>query len=662
MRPSYPKLFEPVNIGKIEIKNRIAMAPMGVVGLINPDGSLTQRVVDYYVERAKGGTGLIITAVFKVECDIDTMGGLAHTLTPAARIPLREMCEQIHALGTKIFIQLTAGWGRVARVMGPNAKPVSASVLPDYWNPNIICRALETEEVEKIVAAFGFAAEMSANAGVDGVELHGHEGYLFDQFTTAFWNNRTDKYGGDLRQRLTFPVEVLNTIKNRVGKDFPVQYRFGLKHYIKGLNSGALKGEQFTEAGRDIEEGLEMAKLLEEAGFDSLHVDAGCYDSWYWPHPPAYQEHGCMVDMAAMAKEVVKIPVVAVGRLDIPELAEKVIADEKADMVAIGRGLLADPYWPIKTAEGRTDDIRPCMACHDGCIGRFGRGPLSCAVNPAVGRENQYRLTPADEKKNIMVVGGGISGMEVARVAAIRGHKVTLYEKGKRLGGHLIEASVPDFKKDLVRQLEWYERQLEKVGVEVKPDTEVSATLIEKETPDIVVLATGSGVYIPDVPGINKENVVTCIDLLLGRKEAGENVIVIGGGLIGCETALWLAQNGKKVTIVEMLPDLLLSNPPIPHMNRLMLLDLLPFNGVKIETNTRLEEVTGEGAVVSSESSGKRLIKADTVVLASGLVSDNTLYKELTDKVARLYAIGDCREPRNIMGAVWDAFELGRTI
>jgi 2-enoate reductase len=662
MRPSYRKLFEPINIGKVEIKNRIAMAPMGVVGLINSDGSPTQRVVDYYVERAKGGTGLIITCVFKVECDIDTMGGLSHTLTPAARIPLKEMCEQVHALGTKIFIQLTAGWGRVGRVFGPDAKPVSASVLPDYWNPNIICRALETEEVEKIVAAFGFAAQIAATAGFDGIELHGHEGYLFDQFTTAFWNNRTDKYGGDLKQRLTFPIEVLNTIKNRVGKDFPVQYRFGLKHYIKGLNSGALKGEEFTEAGRDIEEGLEMAKLLEEAGFDSLHVDAGCYDSWYWAHPPVYQEHGCMVDMAAMAKQVVKVPVIAVGRLDIPELAEKVIAKGKADMVALGRGLLADPYWPIKTAEGRADDIRPCMACHDGCIGRFGRGPLSCAVNPSTGRENQYRLTPADEKKNILVAGGGISGMEAARVAAIRGHRVSLYEKRKSLGGHLIEASVPDFKKDLKRQIDWYERQLKKVGVEVKLDTEVSAALIEKEAPDIVILATGSGVSVPKVPGIDRENVVTCIDLLLGRKEAGETVIVIGGGLVGCETALWMAQNGNKVTIVEMLPDLLRSDPPIPHMNRIMLLDLLTFNWVNIETNTRLQEITGEGAVVTNESSDTRQIKAETVVLASGLESDNALYKELTGRVARLYSIGDCREPRNIMGAVWDAYELGRTI
>ncbi len=211
-------------------------------------------------------------------------------------------------------------------------------------------------------------------AGIDGVELHGHEGYLFDQFTTAIWNRRKDKYGGDLQGRLTFPIDILNVIKKHAGKDFAVQYRFGIKHYMKALNSGALPGEKFKEAGRDIEEGLEMARLLEQAGFDSLHVDAGCYDSWYWAHPPTYQEHGCMVDMAALTKKVVKIPVIAVGRLDVPELAEKVIAEGKADMIAIGRGLLADAYWPAKAFAGKTEEIRPCIGCHDGCIWRFSSG------------------------------------------------------------------------------------------------------------------------------------------------------------------------------------------------------------------------------------------------------------------------------------------------
>ena len=250
------------------------------------------------------------------------------------------------------------------------------------------------------MAAFGNAAEIMAAAGVDGIELHGHEGYLLDQFTTSAWNHRTDKYGGNLKERLTFPVEILKTIKERAGADFPVQYRFGLKHYIKGFNAGALCGENYQEAGRDIEEGLEMAVLLEEAGFDALHVDAGCYDSWYWAHPPGYQDHGCMVDMAAMVKKMVKIPVIAVGRLEVPELAEEVIASGKADMVALGRGLLADAHWPVKVAEHREKDIRPCIGCHEGCIWRFMQGkPLSCAVNPCLLYTSQ---SPRDRTRSRM--------------------------------------------------------------------------------------------------------------------------------------------------------------------------------------------------------------------------------------------------------------------
>ena len=367
---AYPKLFEPISIGKVNIRNRIAMAPMGIVGLTNPDGNPGQRAIDYYIERARGGTGLIITGLFQVHNETGRGGGWMHGISQASPGPFGELCEAVHALGTKIFVQLTAGFGRVAPLRMANDRPVSASAIPHYQEPSVTCRALETGEVEEIVAAFGNAAEILAVAGVDGIELHGHEGYLFDQFTTAIWNKRTDKYGGNLKGRLTLPIEVLKIIKERAGTDFPVQYRFGLKHYMKGFNSGALPGESYKEAGRDIAEGLEMARLLEAAGFDALHVDAGCYDSWYWAHPPVYQEHGCMVDMAARVKEVVKIPVIAVGRLEVPELAEKVIAAGKADMVALGRGLLADPYWPVKASEGRAEDIRPCIvtaASGDSC-------------------------------------------------------------------------------------------------------------------------------------------------------------------------------------------------------------------------------------------------------------------------------------------------------
>jgi 2-enoate reductase len=662
MRIAYPKLFEPVNIGKVTIKNRIAMAPMGIVGLTDPDGNPTQRAIDYYIERARGGVGLIITSLFKVENEIEGMVDRIELISNTSRAPFGELCEAVHGLGTKVFVQLTAGFGRVARSGRFHDKPMSASAIPNYWDPSITCRPLTIGEIEQIVKSFGSAAKILATAGVDGIELHGHEGYLFDQFTTAIWNKRTDKYGGDLRNRLTFPIEVLNEIKKRAGPDFPVQYRFGLKHYMKRLNAGALKGEDFVEAGRDIEEGLEMAKLLEKAGFDALHVDAGCYDSWYWAHPPTYQEHGCMVDMAEKAKEVTKIPITAVGRLEIPELAEKIIAEGKADMVALGRGLLADSYWAVKVEEGRTEDIRPCIGCH-GCFGRFGAGrPLSCTVNPACGREQLYKLSQAEKPRKVLVVGGGVAGMEAARAAATRGHKVTLYEKGKSLGGHLIEASVPDFKKDLKRLENWYESQLKKLGVETKLETEASKAVIDKENPDVVIIATGSKPIIPDLPGIKRANVFTCIDLLLGKKKAGKTTVVIGGGLVGCETALWLAQQGKEVTIVEMLPKLMTRDPEVPHMNRAMLLDLLAVNKVNIVTGASVQEITEEGALVFDKDLGRKVIKADSIVLALGLKSNDTLYKTLTGKVANLYALGDCQDPRDIMGAVWDGYEVGRTV
>jgi 2-enoate reductase len=659
---AYPRLFEPIKIGKVHIKNRIAMAPMGIIGLTNPDGNPGQRGIDYYIERARGGVGLIITGLFQVIDESWNEGNTKHRINRASILTFGELCEAVHALGTKIFVQLTAGFGRVIPAPAMNDRPVSASAVPHFYRPEVTCRPLEEGEVEDIVAAFGNAAEIIAAAGVDGIELHGHEGYLLDQFTTSIWNQRTDKYGGNLKQRLTFSTEILKIIKERAGADYPVQYRFGLKHYIKGFNTGALPGETYKEAGRDIEEGLEMAKLLEEAGFDALHVDAGCYDSWYWAHPPGYQEHGCMVDMAALVKQVVDIPVIAVGRLEVPEIAEEVITTGKADIVALGRGLLADAHWPVKVLEGREKEIRPCIGCHEGCIWRFMQGkPLSCAVNPACGRERLYALNRVEHPVSVMVIGGGVGGMEAARVAATRGHHVVLYERGEVLGGHLVEASVPDFKKDLETLLDWYKNQLGTLGVELKMAMEVSPALVARESPDAVIVATGSRPAIPDIPGIDNSRVITCIDLLLGRKKTGENVIVIGGGLIGCETGLWLAEKGKNVTILEMLPELMTGGIPVPLMNRLMLVDLLALNKVNVITGACVREITNEGVKVTVTDSGNTL-EADTVVLAAGLQSDDRLFQELNGRFPHVYTVGDCREPRNIMGAIWDGFEVGRTV
>jgi 2-enoate reductase len=375
-------------------------------------------------------------------------------------------------------------------------------------------------------------------------------------------------------------------------------------------------------------------------------------------------EHGCYLSQAAKVKEIVSVPVLVAGKMEVPELAEGVLAEGKADIIALGRGLLTDPYWVRKVEEKRSAYIRPCIGCHDGCLERIFNGkPLSCAVNPTAGREVAYRLEATCEPKNVMIVGGGVSSLEAARVATLRGHRVTIYEKSKRLGGHLIEASVPGFKKDLARLLDWYTLELESLGegIEVNVGVEVTPDFVERKKPDVTIVATGSSSIIPDTPGIEKDNVVTDSDLLLGKKKAGTKVVVVGGGMIGCEVALWLIQEGKEVTVAEMLPELMTATP-VPHPNRLMLLDLLKARGVEILTNHRLLEVTDEGAVFASSTFEKRKVRADTVVLSIGLRADRDLYDALLGKVPNLYLIGDARKVHNIMNGIWDAYEVARGI
>lgn len=634
----FATLFEPIKIGNLILKNRIAMAPMAVGGLLNVDGSPGPRVLDYYLERARGGVGLIITGAFRIENEVESFPGITARVAPEGLPAFSELAESLHSLGAKIFVQLTAGLGRVANPYRLQGRvPVSASSVPYYWDPRQTCRELKTEEIGQLVKAFGRAVEVLAAAGIDGVELHGHEGYLFDQFTTALWNKRKDGYGGTLENRLKLPIDVLREIKSKVGNNFHVQYRFGLKHFVKDLNSGALPGEKFVEVGRDIEEGLEMARRLEAAGFDSLHVDAGCYDSWYWAHPPVYQEPGFMAAMAAAVKGVVRIPVIAVGKMVDPEMAARIVAERKADIVALGKSLLADPYWVRKIEAQTAEAIRPCIGCHDGCMGRLAKGrPLSCAVNPATGRERSYRLEAAEKTNKVLVVGGGPAGLEAARVAALRGHKVTLFERSMSLGGHLIAASVPDFKKDLFTLLKWYEREIKKLDLNIRMGVEVDADLVCREKPEATIIATGSKPVIPDIPGL-KERAVTAVDLLLSRKKAGEKVLVVGGGLIGCETALWLARQGKKVTVIEILSEPLKAGIPVQHMNRLMLLDLLRFHKVAMLTNTSLLKFKDKEVLLTG---GKERIPADTVVLAVGLEPEQGLYASLYGRVPNLYVIG----------------------
>ena len=652
------KLFEPAKIGKLSIRNRIVMAPMGIIGLTEPDGKILQRAIDYYVERAKGGVGLIVTGLFLPILDIE-FGPLkkqGFSFIPRVDNPdviplLSELTDSVHRHGAKIAIQLTAGFGRVLNphllaLLGMDTT-IGASAVPNVWDQKVITRELTTEEVETLVGSFSTAAEIVKSAGFDAIELHGHEGYLMDQFTTSLWNKRKDKYGGDLDSRLRFSLEIIRNIKEKAGKDFPVIYRYAINHYVEG--------------GRGVEESLEIARRLEKAGVDALHVDAGCYDNWYWPHPPIYQPPGCMVDMAETAKRVVRIPIIAVGKLGYPELAERILKEKRADFVAIGRSLLADPEWPLKVKEGRPEDIRPCIGCQDGCLARITIGAyISCAVNPATGNEKEFTIAQAEQPKSVLIVGGGIAGMEAARVAALMGHKATLYEKRDRLGGHLIEGSVPPFKHDLELLRDYYVTMLGKLGVKTVLGKGVTPKLVQEMKPDVVIIATGSTPIIPEIPGIDKDKVVSAIDLLLGRKKAGGRVVVAGGGLVGCETAIYLAQNGKRVTIVEMLDEII---PDVFEANKQYLYKMLAENGVSVLTNTNLVRVTDDSAVVINQFRRyEAKLPADTIVIAMGLKPERGLVKALEGKVKELHTIGDCEGPGRIMDAVWGAFMTMRSI
>lgn len=661
-------LFQPLRIGNVEIKNRISMSPMDIYGLSTSDGGFSERAIDYYVERAKGGVGLIITGLVKVENEIE------HFYLPsdpcATHKPFHfiatasELTERIHAYGAKIFLQLTAGFGRVGSPSYIAGQPVAPSAVPNYWEPEVTCRELTTQEVETIVKKFGEAAKIAVKCGFDGVEIHAlHEGYLLDQFAVAFFNKRTDKYGGDLKARLTFTIEILKEIKRCAGKDFPVQMRLSLKSFIKDWGQGGLPGEEFLERGRDLEEGLEVARILEQAGYDSLNADVGSYEGWYWPHPPGYQEHGCYLPYTTKLKQTVKIPVLVAGRLELPEIAVKALAEEGADVVSLGRGLLADPYWPNKVLQSKTENVRPCLGCYDGCLNREDLyKPLCCAVNPATGRERQFEIQVAPKQNKVLIAGGGIAGLEAARVAATRGHQVTLYEKTTELGGHILEASVPSFKKDEIRLLQWYKNQLTELQVKIHKEQAVTPELIQAENPDVVFVATGSKPIKLMIPGIDRENVTTATDLLLGNHQAGSSVAIVGGGLVGCETALWLAQADKKVIIIESAQELMSSGQPVFHSKKKMLLDLLRLYQVEILTNSGVVEILDQGIVVMDKQFHRNTVTVDTVVLAIGFAAENELYRQLSGKVPEIYAIGDAQAPRNIMHAIWSANEVARNI
>lgn len=658
-------LFTPLSIGKVSIKNRFAMAPMGPLGLGDEQGGFNQRGIDYYTARARGGTGLIITGVTFVDNTIEEHGMPNcpnSTYNPVQFVRTsREMTERVHAYNARIFLQMSGGFGRVTIPTNLGEfPPVAPSPIRHRWLDKT-CRALTVDEIHELVRDFGEGAYNAKRAGFDGVQIHAvHEGYLIDQFAISLFNQRTDEYGGSLENRLRFAREIVEEIKRRCGQDFPVMLRYSPKSFIKALREGALPGEEFEEKGRDLPEGVEAAKLLVSYGYDALDVDVGSYDAWWWSHPPMYQKKGLYMPYAKLVKENVNVPVLCAGRMDDPDMAEGAVMDGVCDIISLGRPLLADPDYVNKLRRGERKCIRPCISCQEGCMGRIQEySMVNCAVNPQAARERVTAYNPVLKAKHVLVIGGGVAGCEAARVLAERGHKPEIMERSDHLGGNLLAAGAPSFKEDDIALVRWYENEMQRLNVPVHFNAPVDPASKIYDEYDAVIVATGATPK--KFPLGENAPVYTATDALLGKTPIGERVTVVGGGLVGCETALWLAQEGKHVTIVEALDRLMAVNKPLCHANSEMLERLLPFHGVETLVSSSVQKYEN-GKLLVKTPQGEQQLDCDTVILSVGFREDRGVFDAWENSAKEIYLLGDAKKVANIMYAVWDAFEVANHI
>ncbi|MEM2179159.1 MAG: FAD-dependent oxidoreductase, partial [Candidatus Methanomethylicaceae archaeon] len=517
------KIFEPINIGSLEIKNRIVMPPMST-NFANEDGSVSERQIRYYEARAIGGVGLIIVEATCIESSIGKLNPIQLCIDNDKFIAgLNELAEAITRYGARAAIQLHHA-GRRARVTN-GKQPVSAS--DGLSTPiGLKTRALTLKEIEELIELFAKAAERAKIAGFEAIELHGAHGYLIGQFLSPLTNRRTDKYGGDINGRARFAIEIVRRIKEKLGENFPLIFR--------------ISGDEYINGGLDIEETKIISKLLEKEGVNALHISAGAYETRHWTSAPMCIPRGHLVYLAEKIKQIVNIPVITVGRINDLYLAEDIIKNKKADLVSMGRALIADPEIINKTLNGKIENIRRCIACNR-CLSRLDEKlHISCTVNPIAGKEYKIRVKKASKPKKVLIIGGGPAGMEAARIAAIRGHEVILYEEKDKLGGQLILATIPPHKEEMKSILEYYTQELSKLEIEIKIGRKATLKDIEKISPEIIILATGAKPIIPSIPGIKNKNVITAWDVLLNTTKVGDNVVIIGGGMVGCETAEYL--------------------------------------------------------------------------------------------------------------------------
>lgn len=618
-------ILEHGKIGNLTLKNRIVMAPMGI-DYVDEDFGFSERSIDYYVARAEGGTGLIMTGATLVTSEFQKPNSMFLLDNEDKIDRIKKLADKIHYFGSKLCIQLSLGAGNIGYV-GKNNPPFSI------------------KEIHKQVEAFGRAAALAKRAGVDAIEVHGYGGYLIDQFQTELWNSREDEYGGSFEGRMRISLEIIEAVKKSCGEDYPIIYKFSPTHLIRG--------------GRELEEGIKMAKFLENLGVSALHVDIGCHACWQNAIPTIYQEPALHEKYIQAVKKEVSIPVIGHGKMGYPEVAERIVSKGIADFVALGHYLLADPEWVNKMKENRSEDIVPCIGCNECMFSILSGEPVSCGVNPRCGREGE-NLSEAEVKKSVLVVGGGPGGLEAAIVSAKRGHKVTLWEKGEKLGGNLIPASVPKFKDDLKRLIRYYEIQMDKLGVNVVTEKNSTYNEILEENPDVVILGTGSTPLVPRLPGINGSNVHAAIDVLSNNTNLGENVIIAGGGFVGCETAVHLAEQGKKVTIIEMKERILAE--PMPFNNLLALSSMVAENGINILTSTKLVEIKDNEVIVEKVDGATESVACDSVIIALGFRSQENIKAELEGKVKDIRVIGDALAPRKVKHAVNEGFEVARGI
>lgn len=632
-------LFDEVSFGGVTLKNRIAVAPMGVVH--DMDGGVSQQQADYLIERAKGGFGLIYPAAMTVTDKWESPVYSGATLTSVSHmLRLKNMVDEIHRYGAKVAIQITPGYGRVHAGPPGVTNHVSASDNTVFAYPDHKCHALTVDEIKEIMQDTTVAAGYAVAAGVDIIEIHSYGAYLIDQFFSKMWNRRTDEYGGSFENRMRFFREFVEAVRLGTGPDFPLAVKYTPVHTIPG-------GRTFED------EGIQIAKILDDMGFIYMHLDVGCYEVWNKAIPSSYDEEGSQLFAAKrLREEGIKTPFLVQGKLNNPALAKEVIESGTAELIALGHQSIADAYWPRKVKEGRYQDINYCICCNE-CV--FSG---NCSINPVVFHEREYALKKPEKKRKILIVGGGPGGMYTAALAAHQGHDVTLWEKNLQLGGLANAAAGPDFKFDIRRYIDHLIADVYQSGVKVQ-FVEATPEKIDDFGADVVIIAAGAKAMIPPITGINKKNVVTAYQLLAENVPVGKNVVVLGGGHVGCEAALDLYNQGRNVTVIEALDSILAA--PMPRNTYQALTKAIEESSITCLTGTKLTEVTDTG-VKFSGSEGDREIACDHVVVAVGYKPDHSLKEQLKGKPYKVLSIGDYNAARDVLHAVEEGFHAIRLL